>query len=137
AFLLLNVLLSFAEWRTKKYFWLYDVFFLFLIGLAGIIITSMIFSLHPTVSLNAQILLLNPLPLVFGYQAISKQRRNVFSRFWLIEILLVSSLLMVYSFGVQVISPPVLLLALSLLVRCGVKMLHNDGLKEKIITKNI
>lgn len=137
AFLLLNVLLSFAEWRTKKYFWLYDVFFLFLIGLAGVIITSMIFSLHPTVSLNAQILLLNPLPLVFGYQAISKQRRNVFSRFWLMEILLVSSLLMVYSFGVQVISPPVLLLALSLLVRCGVKMLHNDGLKEKIITKNI
>lgn len=126
ALLLLNILVSFVEWKSKKYFWLYDVFFLLLIGLAGIIITSMIFSLHPTVSLNAQILLLNPLPLLFGYQAISKQRKKTFSNFWLIEILLISLLLVIYSFEIQWIAPPVLLLALSLLVRCGVKMLYRD-----------
>lgn len=130
AFLLINILVSFVEWRFKKYFWLYDAFFLLLIGLAGIIITSMIFSLHPTVSLNAQILLLNPLPLLFGYQAIRKQRQNMFSNFWLMEILLISLLLVIYSFEIQWIAPPVLLLALSLLIRCGVKMLSRDRIKR-------
>ena len=44
-------------------------------GLCGIILTAMIFSQHPTVSLNLQILLLNPLNLGMLVPALSHNRK--------------------------------------------------------------
>lgn len=48
---------------------------MFLTGACGLILFAMIFSQHPTVSLNLQILLLNPLNLVFLWSA-SKKIKN-------------------------------------------------------------
>jgi len=44
-------------------------------GLCGIIITAMIFSQHPTVSLNLQILLLNPLNLGMLVPALARNKK--------------------------------------------------------------
>ena len=51
-----------------------------LTGLPGIIITAMIFSEHPTVSLNLLILILNPLPLFVAWPAIRRTIRH--RTFW-------------------------------------------------------
>ncbi len=52
---------TFFEYRRGKMFWPIDMVLFTLCGLAGLILTAMIFSAHPTVSLNLQIFLLNPL----------------------------------------------------------------------------
>ena len=125
-FFVFNLLITLVEWKTKKYFWLYDSLLLLLVGVGGIILTAMIFSQHPTVSLNTQILFLNPIPLFWGYRAIKMQYNKKYCNFWVFEILLICLMLVLYSFEIQWVSPPVLLLALSLLLRCSVKLLNRS-----------
>lgn len=62
AFLILS--LTGWEFFRRANFWLLDVVIFLLLGLAGLVLTAMIFSQHPTVSVNLQILMLNPLALV-------------------------------------------------------------------------
>ncbi|MBQ4175465.1 MAG: hypothetical protein II597_11820, partial [Prevotella sp.] len=57
-------LLTAIEWFKKVDFWIFDVCMFLVLGLAGLILTAMLFSQHPTVRLNLQILLLNPIGLV-------------------------------------------------------------------------
>lgn len=54
-----------------------DVLLMSLTGACGIILFAMVFSQHPTVSLNLQILLLNPCSLIFLYPTVRCLRRNV------------------------------------------------------------
>ena len=65
-----------VEWGKKKLFWIYDALLMAAVGLCGILLFLMIFSHHPTVSLNFQLLLLNPLPLFFGWFALRDARRG-------------------------------------------------------------
>lgn len=65
-----------VEWRLRVNLWLFDAVLLTVVGLAGIILFLMIFSEHPTTSLNLQLLLLNPLPLVFMYRIVKRMRRG-------------------------------------------------------------
>ena len=120
--LAVTLLLSVAEWRTGRYLWWYDAVLECCLALCSIVMVAMLFSHHPTVSLNAQILLFNPLVLVFGVRAICRFRKGVLHWLWLVQIVCVCLLLVVYSFGIQWIDMSVRLLALSVLVRCGMKM---------------
>ncbi|MCM1078051.1 MAG: DUF4105 domain-containing protein [Bacteroidales bacterium] len=120
--LAVTLFLSVIEWKTGKYLWLYDVVLEFGLALCSIVMVAMLFSQHPTVNLNAQILLFNPLVLVFGVQAIHDWRAGKLHWLWLVQIVCVCLLLVVYSFGIQWIDMSVRLLALSVLVRCGLKM---------------
>jgi len=52
------------EHKKKKRLWQFDAFVLTATGLMGLVLTAMIFSQHPTVSLNFQILIFNPLSLI-------------------------------------------------------------------------
>lgn len=65
--LFIVAVVTFLEYRRRKTFWLVDVTLLTLDGLAGLVLLAMVFSQHPTVSLNFQILVFNPLSLVFVY----------------------------------------------------------------------
>ena len=110
------LLVTIAEYIKKRNFWLLDVLLLLADGLAGLILFVMVFSQHPTVSLNLQILLLNPLSLVFLYPAVSKSKRGELHWFWIafaccILLFLAGNLLQHYAEGMNI-------LALSLLVRC-------------------
>ena len=62
AWVLLVVSLGIAliEWKQKKRFKWWDVLLMLIQGLAGCVLFVMIFSQHPTTSLNLQLLLLNP-----------------------------------------------------------------------------
>ena len=57
--------IMFVEWKQKKCFIWWDVMLMVVEGLIGLLLTVMIFSQHPTTSINLNILLFNPLPLFF------------------------------------------------------------------------
>ncbi len=62
---LLALGILFIEWKQKKRFIGWDVTLMAVEGLIGLLLTVMIFSQHPTTSINLNILLFNPLPLFF------------------------------------------------------------------------
>jgi hypothetical protein len=61
----ITAILSLIEYFKKTRFIWFDTLLMLLTGLPGIVLLLMIFSEHPTTSINLQILLLNPLALLF------------------------------------------------------------------------
>lgn len=120
---------SVVEYRMRRYLWYVDGLLLLLHGIVGLVLTAMIFSQHPTVSANTQILLFCPLQLLFGWQAVSRYRRGRVHWLWLLQIIMISLLLVLHSLGVQRVDMAVRLVALSLLLRCGLKMRNFRQLK--------
>lgn len=115
-FLALTVLVTVIEFVCKRWLWLYDALLMVITGLCGIILTLMIFSSHPTVSLNLQILVLNPLTLIFAYAVARRACRHEIHWWWkvwtiLIVLFLVGRFIQCYAEGMMI-------LALSLLLRC-------------------
>ncbi|HCC87434.1 MAG TPA: hypothetical protein DEQ17_04230, partial [Prevotella sp.] len=78
----LTLCLSILEYRRKKTYWAYDFILLTLTGLAGIVLFAMIFSQHPTVRVNLQILVLNPLSIVFAYSVSRKAHKGRRHFYW-------------------------------------------------------
>lgn len=120
-FLLLTlVVIAFSayEIRRKKTFWLVDTVLLTLDGLAGLVLLMMIFSQHPTVRLNLQILVLNPLSICFVYGVANQALKGRFHRYWTfleicIALFAVGGIFQHYAEGMW-------LLALCLLIRAEV-----------------
>ena len=107
-----GLILLILQWRSKRSFLFWDFLLMLTIGTIGIMLTLMLFSQHPTVSLNLQILLFNPLPWFFLWSVI-KGRQN---RYWLVSCVLIAlffigSLFQQYAEGLWS-------LALCLLMQC-------------------
>ena len=85
--LLISLGIAFYEWRKKKICKWWDVLLMTVQGLVGIVLTVMIFSQHPTTSLNLNLLLFNPLPLLF-IPAIIKGKRNTWRKLQLTMLIL-------------------------------------------------
>lgn len=64
------------EWLKNKNLWGFDIIIMAADGICGLILFAMVFSQHPTVSLNLQTLLLNPLTLVFLWHSARKLRKG-------------------------------------------------------------
>ena len=75
-----GTLLFLWEWKRKKALLLWDVLLMLISGSIGVVLTLMIFSQHPTVSLNLQLIFFNPIHLIFLWPVI-KGRGRVY---WLI-----------------------------------------------------
>lgn len=107
-----GLILLILQWRSKRSFLFWDILLMLTIGTIGIMLTLMLFSQHPTVSLNLQILLFNPLPWFFLWPVI-RGRQN---RYWLVSCVLIAlffigSLFQQYAEGLWS-------LALCLLMQC-------------------
>ena len=107
-----GLILLILQWRSKRSFLFWDLLLMLTIGTIGIMLTLMLFSQHPTVSLNLQILLFNPLPWFFLWPVI-RGRQN---RYWLVSCVLIAlffigSLFQQYAEGLWS-------LALCLLMQC-------------------
>lgn len=76
----ISLIATAMDWRRKKTLWIVDAVFLTACAACGLILFAMIFSQHPTVKLNFQILMLNPLLLVFGFSMVKSLRRRVPNR---------------------------------------------------------
>jgi len=108
--------LTIVEWRVKGNFWMFDTLLLFIAGCAGVILFLMIFSQHPTTSVNLQILLLNPLTLVFLWRASCNMRKRRADRFWIYAL----SFTALFLFGGiwQSYAEGMYIVASALLIRC-------------------
>lgn len=112
----LCVLIIILVERTKhKTLWLFDLVWMLADGLAGLILFVMIFSQHPTVSVNLQILLLNPLSIIFGLKAIWKLRKGQVH--WYLKAHAVCIVAFLFGAILQSYAEGMIVLALSLLVR--------------------
>lgn len=116
----LVILLSLVEWKRRKPFWLVDAILLTLDGLAGFILLAMVFSQHPTVNLNLQILLLNPLSIIFAYVTIRQQIKGYCHWYWkalfvFVILFFLGNIFQEYAEGMNI-------LALTLMVRCLVNI---------------
>lgn len=74
--LVVTIAITLIEAVSKKTLWWYDALLMIACGLAGIVLTMMLFSQHPTVRLNLQLLLFNPLPLFFVWRMIKRTRKK-------------------------------------------------------------
>ena len=108
--LILSVAIAWLEWRRKKTFKWWDVTLMLVQGLAGIALTLLLFSQHPTTTLNLNYLLFNPLPLFFIPSVIKRKKG-----WWKIQM----TLLALFAIGAffQNYAEGTGFLALSLLIR--------------------
>ena len=108
------------EWNRKKTFKAWDITLMTLQGLAGLVLTAMIFSQHPTVSINFQLFLLNPLPLFYIFSVVKGGKTYYWhALFTMIVLFYIGGIWQNYAEGMTV-------LALSLLLRVIIhQRLHN------------
>lgn len=104
--------------RGKCIYRWWDVFLMVVVGIIGILLFLMLFSQHPTVSVNLQIILLNPLPWFFLWKVI----RSRATRYWSITailavLFLLGAVFQHYAEGIQS-------LALCLLLQCYLHLKH-------------
>lgn len=84
------ILVGVIEWRTRRILYGFDAAWLVLTGMAGLILLAMVFSQHPAVQVNFQILTLCPLSLVAVWPIVASLRRHRFSRWlWVVGSLIV------------------------------------------------
>lgn len=131
ALILLAVTLAVCamEWYRRKIYWGYDALLMAADGAAGLILLAMVFSQHPTVSLNTQILLFCPLSLVFLYAVIKKLRHHRIHHYLNLWALMIVLFLILYI--VQKYEAAVGIVALSLLIRISsLRMLCRKGRRK-------
>ena len=110
--LLASLGIAMIEWRRRTTFRWWDASLMLLTGLAGCVLTVMIFSQHPCTSLNLQLLLINPVHLFFIPAVLLRRRVK---RYWWALL----AMCVVYGLGslVQSYAEGMLILALCLLLR--------------------
>ena len=110
--LIISICIALYEWKSSRVVKWWDVALMTVQGLVGIVLTVMIFSQHPTTSLNLNLLLFNPLPLLF-IPAVIKGKRSLWTKLHLMMIIL-------YALGGILQSYPesMWIVALCLLIRC-------------------
>ena len=111
-----TVIITALEFLLHRSMWLYDAILLVVAGLAGLVLSLMLFSQHPTVRLNLQMLLLNPLPLLLAFPVIRKKIRGGHHWWWTVWGVL--CILFLFGAVIQDYAEGMLILALSLLTRC-------------------
>ena len=124
---------SLIEYFWSKNLWLTDAILMPLIGLAGMILFVMIFSKHPTVNINFQILILNPIALFMAIPMVMKQRKGMLTWWHKTYVLclflgILCGLFQDYAEGIRI-------LALSLLVRYTIVIfcLKKHAIKQRPI----
>ena len=89
ALIMLAVVVALTLWEIVSHrdFRWFDAVLMVVCGLSGIVLFAMLFSEHPTVRLNLQLLLLNPLPLFFVWPMLRRRCRWQYAM-WIVLICL-------------------------------------------------
>ena len=111
ALLIVGVILFAIQWKEQCSFILWDVLLMVLSGIIGIVLFLMVFSQHPTVSLNLQIILFNPIHWLFLWPVIRGKK----TIYW--KILTVLCILFLLGGLFQSYAEGIWLLALCLLLQ--------------------
>lgn len=113
--LIITIIICAIEWYRKKIFWPFDTLLLIADGLAGLILFAMIFSQHPTVSVNIQILILCPLSIIYAIPVALKLRKG--QMHWYLKRFKYLILAGVIGYAFQRYDDAIMILALILLLR--------------------
>lgn len=105
------------EWRSKRIMVWWDVLLMLASGIAGCILLLMVFSEHPATSLNLQLLILNPVALLF-IPSVARRKKTIWFRILgvLAVVFLIGSFWQDYAEGMEIV-------ALCLLIRTWI---HRD-----------
>ena len=103
--------------KRKGVSWILDSTLWLLTGVAGLILFAMVFSQHPTVQVNFQILMLNPLALGFLYptlKALRHKKRSLWLTIWPICLVLffIGAFWQTYADGMCILASSLLVRAL-------------------------
>ncbi len=110
--LAVGLVIFIIEWKLGRIFVWWDVLLMLVTSIIGIVLTLMLFSQHPTVSLNLQIILFNPLPWLFLWSVIRRKKTYYWHLTAILSILfLIGALFQSYAEGIWN-------LALCLLLQC-------------------
>lgn len=123
------VALTWWEWRRGKVLWGMDALLMALTGIVGLIPTLMLFSEHPTVGKNLQILLFNPLPLLMLWPVVRSRRHGTGHLWWrvravMLALFLLGALWQHYAEGLLVFGT-------ALFIRCLMIQKKSDESREK------
>ncbi|MBR2242569.1 MAG: DUF4105 domain-containing protein, partial [Prevotella sp.] len=103
--LAITVLITLLEAYTKKVLWGYDALLMILCGLAGIVLFLMLFSQHPTVSLNLQFILFNPIHWLFLWPVIRRKKTIYWKILTVLCVLfLIGALFQSYAEGIWILA---------------------------------
>ncbi len=104
-FFVLSVAIFAYEYIKRKTLRWFDVLLMTITGLAGIALFIMIFSEHPTTSINLQILILNPLSLFFIWPVVKGRRTMWFTLCMLCTMaFLLGSFYQDYAEGMEIVA---------------------------------
>ncbi len=103
--LVVAIILFAVQWSMHRIFVVWEVLMMLTLGIMGIVVFLMLFSQHPTVSLNMQIALLNPVHFFFLRSVIKRKGMT----YWLTAdsmaiLFLIGSLFQTYAQGVWVLA---------------------------------
>ena len=112
----IGIILFVLQLRSKRIFRWWDGILMVTTGVFGIVLFLMLFSQHPTVNINLQLILLNPLPWFFLWKVIKGKK----TRYWSITatlavLFLIGGLFQDYAEGIWC-------LALCLLLQCWIHL---------------
>jgi len=97
----IGLVIFIIEWKKRRCFRAWDLLLMVMTGVLGIILTLMLFSQHPTVSLNLQFLLFNPLPWFYLWAIIKNNKTHYWHITCVLAILfLIGGLFQVYPEGI-------------------------------------
>lgn len=140
ALLLLGILLSLYEQRTKKYYTILDSILLLGTGLAGIIVFYLMFiSLHPLVKNNLNILWLNPFNIVAAILIWIKPLRVYMFVYQIFNIMLLVLSLIALALSMQDFNAAVFPLIVLIFIRYSlwvVRIKHRIFRKAKFLIKS-
>ena len=100
------IILTIVQYKTKRIFRLWSVLMMFVDGAIGLVLFLMLFSQHPTVSLNLQLIFFNPIHLVFLWPVL---RGKPARYYWLLipilgVLFLIGGLFQHYAEGIYVLA---------------------------------
>lgn len=122
--LLLTCIVSLAEWRFHIATWWFDTILFGVQGLAGCIVAFLFFfSVHPTVSSNYLLIILNPIPLIYLPWMIYKAVKYRYDKYHIGNVAILTLFIVFWWLIPQKITLVILPLALSLLVRSVTRLL--------------
>ena len=105
------------QFKTRKIIWIWDLLLFGVQGLAGCVITFLVFfSTHPTVGSNWLILLLNPIPLIYLPIMVCRAIKGKKDLYHTINVVYLTLFIMIMPFVQQKFNVTVLPLALCLLI---------------------
>lgn len=81
---LIGICIFLLEWKTKRTILAWDILLMVVAGSIGIMLFLMLFSQHPTVSLNLHFILFNPIHWFFLWPVVKKRK----TRYWHITLIL-------------------------------------------------